>query len=154
MENYYKADKYQARKSVGYLIRSCSNMITTQMEEAFHGKNVSFIQFVILMQLRDGISSTAVELCTNVRYDSGALTRVLDQLEENKLLKRERSKQDRRVVELKLTAKGVKTAEDLLPIVVNKYNSWLEDFKPAEADQIIELLTKLKTKICSSAKVK
>ncbi len=81
---YYEADNYQARRSIGYLIRSCSNIITTQLEAAFAEQDVSFIQFVILMNLRDKMASTAAELCVNVRYDSGAVTRVLDQLEENK----------------------------------------------------------------------
>ena len=146
--DYYNSKTYEARRSIGYLIRSSSNMITTQMEAAFVDSDVNFIQFVVLMHLRDKLAKTAAELCSNLRYDSGALTRVIDQLENNKFLKRVRSTDDRRVVELLLTAKGVKTAEALLPVVYEKYNSWLDEFSPKEADQLIELLIKLRGKIC------
>jgi DNA-binding MarR family transcriptional regulator len=60
----------------------------------------TFTQWVVMMHLRDGLALNARELCVQLRHDSGAVTRVLDQLEARGLVQRERSLEDRREVKL------------------------------------------------------
>jgi DNA-binding MarR family transcriptional regulator len=64
-----------------------------------------------------------------------SMTRMLDRLEEKDLLRRERSEQDRRVVNLHLTAKGRKVASKIWPIVVESMHVHLEGFKKNELVQ-------------------
>lgn len=149
-KRYYKAETYQARKSVGYLLRRGRNLLTMQVEDIFKkkfGDGVPFVQWVVLMCLRDDLARTASEICLYTCHDSGALTRVLDQMEENGLIKRQRSTQDRRVVELKLTAEGRKKVESLIVVVVEYYNRLLEDFTHEEVDTMLNLLTRLVGKL-------
>jgi len=56
------------------------------------------------MSVRDGIALNPKDICIQLRHDSGALTRVLDQLESRGLVLRQRSAEDRRAIELHLTA--------------------------------------------------
>ncbi len=154
VDNYYKSEGYESRKSVGFLIRRASHMLTSEIEAIFAERDVTFVQWVILMNLRDGLADTSSGLCNNIRYDSGALTRVIDQLEERKLISRNRSDADRRVVSLALTSEGKKTVESLLPLVVEKYNLWFEDFTKDEADTLIKLLMKFINSITIHSKPK
>ncbi len=152
---YYKVDGYQSRRSVGYLLRRGSKLITTAVEDMFSEEDdVNFVQWVILMHLRDGLGSTAAELCDRLCHDSGALTRTLDQMENRGLLQRTRSQQDRRVVELHLTDKGRKITESYLPPLVGLYNSLFEDFTKEETDQMIDLLIRLNAKLAEHNGVK
>jgi DNA-binding MarR family transcriptional regulator len=150
-KQYYNAKNYEARKSVGYLARRARTLMTSRIEalfaERFADKDITFVQYVVLMCLRDDLARTSAEICQYVCYDSGALTRVIDQMEKRRWLKRKRSTTDRRVIELSLTALGRKTVESLIVVAVEFYNEMLADFTHAEADTLISLMTKLVTKL-------
>ena len=102
-KQYYKTEHYQSQRSIGYLLRRAGKLITGRIEALFIREDVSFVQWVILMHLRDGISMTAAELSQHLCHDSGALTRVIDQMEERNLIRRQRSTEDRRMVSLELS---------------------------------------------------
>jgi len=146
-KQYYRAETYEARRSIGYLIRRSRNLITHGLEtlfnENFSSRKITFAQWVVLMCLRDNLAKTPAELCQSMCYDSGALTRLLDQMEERRLIRRRRSTKDRRVVRLSLTPEGKKTVQEILKIVVKYYNGLLANFTAKEAGTFILLLTRL-----------
>jgi DNA-binding MarR family transcriptional regulator len=146
-KQYYKVSQYQSLRSIGYLLRRAGKLITGRIEALFTEEEVTFVQWVILMHLREGISMTAAELCQHLCHDSGALTRVIDSMEERGLIKRQRSLEDRRMVTLELTEPGRKAIESFLPRVVGLYNGLLSDFTQEEADTLISLLTRVITKL-------
>jgi DNA-binding MarR family transcriptional regulator len=146
-KQYYKVKGYQSQKSIGYLLRRSGKLITGRIEALFIQEDVSFVQWVILMHLRDGISMTSAELCQHLCHDSGALTRVIDQMEKRRLIERKRSIKDRRRVGLELTQEGSNVIESFLPRVTGLYNDLLADFSKEEADLMISLLTRFIAKL-------
>jgi DNA-binding MarR family transcriptional regulator len=70
------------------------------------------------------------------------VTRILDQLEARDLVRRERSLDDRREVNLRLTDAGFQVVESLIPIVVDKLNFVLRDFSGNEVAELTRLLNK------------
>lgn len=140
---HYAAASFKARQSIGYLLKRAHGLLMERAEAAFENHDITFTQWVILLRLRDGLGSTAAELCRGVGHDSGALTRVLDQLEKRRLIERSRSKQDRRVVELALTRQGHAMLESLIPLTVDKLNEAVNDFSAAEFREFLRLLEKL-----------
>src|SRR5262249_33103581 len=109
----------------------------------FAAHDLSFIQWITLMKLKEGHARTASDLCKTMHYDNGSVTRLLDQLEARGLLVRERSKTDRRVIMLKLTPEGERKIIELVPIAVDGLNRALSDFSKAEFTQLTQLLNKL-----------
>src|ERR1700684_4050405 len=140
---HYRAESYKARSSVGYLIKRAHSLLIDQLEAAVAGSDITATQWVVLMHLRDGLAINASDLCAQLRHDSGALTRLIDQLEARALVQRERSREDRREVQLRLTTAGLATLTSLLPKVVDKLNFALRDFSRAEATELSRLLSKL-----------
>src|ERR1700676_3869767 len=130
---HYRAESYKARSSVGYLIKRAHSLLIDQLEAAVAGSDITATQWVVLMHLRDGLAINATDLCSQLRHDSGALTRVIDQLEARGLVQRERSREDRRAVQLRLTDAGVATVAALVPRVVDKVNLRLGASPGAEA---------------------
>jgi len=143
LKNYYNVKGYQSQRSIGYLLRRSGKLITARIEALFTQEDVSFVQWVILMNLRDGLCVTAAELCQRLCHDSGALTRIIDQMEKRGLIRRQRSTKDRRRVVLELTGEGRKVTESFLPRVMGLYNGLLSNFTREEADTLINLLTRL-----------
>ena len=98
-EQHYHAATYTAKSSVGYLIKRSHAMLMDLLENLFADRGFSFIHYAILTYVRDGIAVNPKDICVQYRHDSGALTRVIDQLEKRGLLERVRRGADRRKVE-------------------------------------------------------
>jgi DNA-binding MarR family transcriptional regulator len=144
-KQHYQVSTYKAQLSVGYLVKRAHSLMLDIMEPVIEQRGFSFIQYVVLSALRDGIAVNPKAICMQFRHDSGALTRIIDQLAERGLLERVRRDRDRRKVELQLTAAGRETIESLIPLVVDKLNEVLADFSKAEVQELLRLLVKLNT---------
>jgi DNA-binding MarR family transcriptional regulator len=153
-KQHYQAATYRAQNSVGYLIKRAQSLILDVLEPLFEEQGFSYIQYVILAWLRDGIAVNPKDICSQFRHDSGALTRVIDQLADRGLLERVRRDRDRRKVELQLTEAGRKTVEGLIPLVVEKLNLALADFTSEEVREFLRLLLKLNTRLQSTVDAK
>jgi DNA-binding MarR family transcriptional regulator len=149
-KQYYKVESYRAQDSVGYLLKRAHSLNVDVMEPVLEARGFTFLQYVILARLRDGIAVNPRDICMQFRHDSGALTRVIDQLAERGLLERVRRDRDRRKVELQLTPAGRDTIERLIPPVVEKLNFVLADFSDAEVRELQRLLVKLNAKLLST----
>jgi DNA-binding MarR family transcriptional regulator len=144
-KQHYQIATYKAQMSVGYLVKRAHSLMLDIMEPVIEQRGFTFIQYVVLSSLRDGIAVNPKAICTQYRHDSGALTRIIDQLAERGLLERVRRDRDRRKVELQLTAAGRDTIESLIPPVVEKLNEVLIEFSKAEVQELLRLLVKLNT---------
>jgi len=140
---HYDARTYTVQDSVGYLMRHGASLMREELEAAFANHGFTFVQWVTMMRVRDNPALTAGDLCRDLHHDSGAFTRVLDQLENRGLIRRERSETDRRVVLLHLTPDGRRVVETLLPIVVDRLNHALAEFSAAEVATLAKLLRRL-----------
>lgn len=147
MIKHYKPEGYRARTSIGYLVKRSHALMSESLDVAFAQQDFTFMQWVVLMTVRDGLAVTAATICRDYRHDQGALTRVIDQLETRGLLERQRSTEDRRVVELKLTEQGSKTVESLIPVVVERLNTALDGFTVEEVSELTRLLGKLVSRV-------
>lgn len=154
VKQYYKIEEYHASRSIGYLLKSSSKQIRQRIEELFEKEEVTFVQWGILMSLRYNLAKTSAELCQHICHDSGALTRILDQLEKRGIIERKRSIKDRRIVELNLTDSGHKITDYFLPRIVGFYNNLLDDFTKEEIDTLISLLNRINSKLVNDNDLK
>jgi DNA-binding MarR family transcriptional regulator len=150
-KQHYQVSTYKAQLSIGYLVKRAHSLMLDIMEPVIEQRGFSFVQYVVMSALRDGIAMNPKVICTQFRHDSGALTRIIDQLAERGLLERVRRDRDRRKVELQLTPTGRETIESIIPLVVDKLNEVLTDFSKAEVQELLRLLVKLNTTLQAHA---
>src|SRR5579863_733164 len=150
-KQHYQVSTYRAQTSIGYLVKRAHSLMLDVMEPLLEERGFSFVQYVILAWLRDGIAVNPKDICAQYRHDSGAMTRVIDQLAERGLLERIRRDRDRRKVELQLTPAGREAIEGIIPLVVDKLNLALGDFSGEEVQELLRLLIKLNTTLQSGA---
>ena len=149
-KRHYRVSTYRAQNSIGYLMKRAHSLMLDVLEPVLEKHGFTFVQYVILSWLRDGIALNPKDICFQFRHNSGALTRVIDQLAERGLLERIRRDRDRRKVDLQLTAGGRETIQSLIPMVVEKLNLALADFSSAEVQDFLRLLIKLNTTLQSA----
>jgi DNA-binding MarR family transcriptional regulator len=142
-KRYYRTETFKARRSIGYLIRRLNNLTIPHAQARFADQELSFTHWIALMSLRNGITHSCSDLARHLGHDTGATTRLIDQLESRGLVVRRRDVDDRRIVNLSLTAAGHAVATALMPRTMEFWNDMLEGFTAAEATTLIDLLTRL-----------
>jgi DNA-binding MarR family transcriptional regulator len=140
---HYKPESFHLRDSMGYLIKRSQRLMQERIEALFEQQNFTLQQWVVLMYLRDGLAVTTADMCRDLHHDSGAMTRLVDQLASRKLIERRRSADDRRVVELSLTAAGAEVLETLIPTACDALNTALEGFTREEVKLLQSMLRRL-----------
>ncbi|MFC4312298.1 MarR family winged helix-turn-helix transcriptional regulator [Steroidobacter flavus] len=146
---HYTAETFKTHDSLGYLLKTCHSRMLKAGEKALAAHDLSFMQWVALMKLKEGTAVTAAALCQLMSYDTGALTRLLDQLEARELVERRRNIADRRIVDLKLTPAGLRKVDELLPAVVECLNDLLAAFSLEEVAALTRLLAKLQKSLAA-----
>ena len=79
-----------------------------------------------------GLASTVAELARECDLDAGSMTRLLDRLEAKELVRRSRSVNDRRVVNLALTDTGRAAAKGIPDVLCSVQNQLLAGFSVEE----------------------
>lgn len=142
-EQHYRPATYRSRDSVGYLIRRLYTLLLARFEGALAQADFTLTQWIVLIQVHEGVARTASDIARDVGHDTGALTRVIDQLEARGFLQRRRSARDRREVELCLTPAGHAIVKQLLPLVVDQTNAALAPLTRDEFRQLQRHLVRL-----------
>jgi len=140
---YYDTASYSAQRSLGFLIRTLHNLAVPRAERLFEGEELTFTHWCTLMSLRDGLADTSSEIARVLSQDTGAMTRVIDALERRGLVRRTRSRRDRRVIHLALTREGRRTGNAMMARVVASWNETLATFGAKDVDTLISLMTRL-----------
>ena len=141
---HYRVEDFRGEICIGYLISRASASNRQQLERLFEGEDITFTQWRVLMCLRDGLANTCADISRELAHDKGSMTRLIDQLEGRGFLKRQRDREDRRIVFLTLTAAGRAAVNRLVPKLVNYYNELLTSFSQQELKLLTHLLKKLR----------
>lgn len=140
---YYSLESLEANSSVGYLLKRCGVLMTQVAERRFESLPITFSQWVVLIHLAQQEHVSATALSAHVGQDMGALTRVVDELERLGFAQRERSRRDRRAVEIAITPAGRREAENAKRVVVELLNRLVEPFTEREIDTLLRLLQRV-----------
>jgi DNA-binding MarR family transcriptional regulator len=145
----YDPQSYNPRKGLGHLISRVRAELLAAIDrelakdEEITSMEVSSAQFVILAMLSAGTAKSASDLCKCISYDAGAMTRMLDRLEEKELLRRSRDPSDRRLVNLELTEKGNAAMPRMREAAIRVLNRFLHSFTKEEVDQMEGYLNRM-----------
>jgi len=112
------------------------------MDAALKAVDITAQQMGIIMYVGRGVVNTPFELSKLLEIDSGLMTRMLDKLEKADFLVRTRSVDDRRIVHLQLTEKGLLLTREIPKIAPEVLNERLKDFSQEEFTELQRLLQK------------
>jgi len=149
MGDIYDSATYEPRKGVGHLLHRVRTEMLAAVDRAMAADEqlavmeVSSAQFIILVTLSMDTAKSASDLCKYISYDAGAMTRMIDRLEEKGLLRRSRDPGDRRLVNLELTEKGREALPRMRDVAMGVLNRFLHGFSKAEARQLEGFLTRM-----------
>ncbi|MEW6344389.1 MAG: MarR family transcriptional regulator [Paraburkholderia sp.] len=140
--DHYTRESFNSEVSVGFSINKARNVMVAEMDNALKGLDITSQQMGILLSLQRGTADTPFELSKLLGIDTGLMTRMLDKLEAKGLLQRSRNLEDRRVVNLMLTRKGIEVANQVPDVAPSVLNARLKRFTKEEFKEFGRLLKK------------
>jgi DNA-binding MarR family transcriptional regulator len=143
METAVPPEMYAGIDSIGYLLRRCAKLMAQEGERLPYGRDLTFTQGVALALIHFDVAATAGEIARNLGHNSGATTRMIDQLEAQGLVERRREMDDRRVVALSLTPDGIQAVERFQALLSGLTRRVLSGFDPSEVQMLVFLLKRL-----------
>lgn len=129
---FYRPESWSTEDSVGYYMRRTVHLVTDAVDHELAPTGLTSAQWIPLLKLYMGESSTVADLARVCNHDTGAMTRTLDRLEAKGLIRRVRSSEDRRVVNLELTDEGRATARKIPAALCRVQNAHLRAFTEDE----------------------
>ena len=101
-----------------------------------------------VVKILEGIGDLSLsELSDKIRAQNSTVTGIIDRMEREGLVQRQRSTEDRRVVHIRLTDKGEKLARDIPvePMVI--FRNALGSLSAEETRELLKILTKLAKRV-------
>lgn len=128
----------------GHLIRRLNQMSTKvflkRMQEA--GYDLTPVQFAALDAVWSSPGLDQAGIAAQIAYDRATIGGVIDRLEQKGLVSRTINERDRRARSVRITDKGQRIYEDILPIVERLQTDILGDLTVGEQEQFLCLARK------------
>lgn len=128
---------------LGYLINQARNAVLAAMERELAPLEVTAAQFIVVLGIAHKRAGTPSEMAKLLGSDSGATTRLLDRIESKGIIRRVRSAEDRRAVNVELTEKGQELHPQIMAAVAKVHEQLLGRFSDTELGQFRSFLRKI-----------
>ena len=143
IEPIYDTRTFQPKAGLSRLLGQVKLELLDALDRELAPLDITAAQYVVLVTLAEGPVDSASGLCRGVSYDPGAMTRMIDRLERKGLVRRVRSPDDRRKINLELTAEGRAVYPRLIESSVNVMNRYLRGFRRDEVEQLEAFLQRI-----------
>ncbi|MCT4561082.1 MAG: MarR family transcriptional regulator [Crocinitomicaceae bacterium] len=107
------------------------------------GIEVTVDQWIVMKCLVENPESTQMELAEKVFKDNASVTRILNLLVKQKLIRRSPSKKDRRRTDLTITEAGMNVIEKMAPIIEENRAKALAGLSKEEIDLIRKTMSQI-----------
>ena len=128
---------------MGMLLGRANSLKDRILDKQLVPYGVTSSQFKVLIIIAQFHADSPAELCRHLSLDSGSMTRMLDRLEQKKLIERSRSATDRRQVQLALTAEGGAITDQLPQISADAMNELFSALDAQEVASLEKILSKV-----------
>ena len=129
--------------TIGYLSRYAHRAFVKALADELEPHGILTAQWSVLRILWDIEGLTQVELAERMRVEKASLTGVLDAMERRGLIIRERNAEDRRKINITLTAQGRRLKPQLLPHAARINRKATRGMTEAETLELRRLLEKV-----------
>ncbi|HOP70288.1 MAG TPA: MarR family transcriptional regulator [Bacillota bacterium] len=125
------------------LLRHVAFIIKKRGRDILSDFDITTPQFLALVVLKDRPGITMGELCERLYLACSTATDLIDRMEKNGYLERNRDADDRRVIRLSITEKGQNIIDQVINARRRYVDSILKQLTQEEIDQLAQALEKL-----------
>ena len=143
MADIYTPESFDPRTSIGALIGRARSALFNTMDAALAPFDLTTPQYIALVLIASGTATRPGDICKKIQHDPGAMTRLIDKLVQHELVHRVSDPNDRRALNLELTARGKALYPEVCKATTDVMNRSLNGFTKTEARQLEDLLQRM-----------
>lgn len=128
---------------LGYLLSQTRNAAFHDLTVELEPLGITCAQFRVVVGIAHERAHTLSDFARYLDYDTGAMKRLLDRVEEKGLIRRVPCPSDRRALNLELTDEGRALYPHLMVAVKKVHERMLQGFSAAEEQQLQDLLQRV-----------
>ena len=129
--------------SLGFRMAVAARSMKRSLEIKLSEYGITSSQYTVLEILWKHNSLSLSDLGKLLYFDNPTITGIIDRMEEAKLVKRRRDKNDRRVIQVHLTEKGL-DLQPILPKIAKAVNKKaVDNFKKSEKTRLLDFTKRL-----------
>ena len=132
-----------ARHGISRLINRVRVEIIDALDRELAPFDITAPQLFVLSSVANGEADSAASLCKSISYDPGAMTRMIDRLQQKGLVRRIPHPEDRRAMNLELTVAGKALYPQLLAAKDAVAAQFLRGFDKDEQKQLEGFLLRM-----------
>jgi len=130
-------------RRVARLISRAQNALADELDVKLAPFDITAAQYVVLSTLHSGRANIAAQICKELSYSPGAMTRMLNRLEQKGMIQKAPSLGNRRTVQLELTEAGQRLFPSLLEASGTVIDQYFGAFSAQELGTFETLLLKM-----------
>jgi len=116
------------------------NRLTLNLREDFRPLKITLARWRVLSTLTASNGRSIGQLASFMVMEQPALSRVIDQMERDRLVVRRLASEDNRVVRVYLTAAGRHKFEEIRPLEIRHYKNVIDGIDQSDLEQLSGLL--------------
>ena len=132
-----------ARHGITRLITRVRVELIDALDRELAPYEITAPQLIVLASVANGEADSAAALCKSISYDPGAMTRMIDRLQQKGLVRRIPHPEDRRAMNLELTVAGKALYPKLLEAKERVAAQFLRGFSQDETAQLEGFLLRM-----------
>ncbi|WGT52623.1 MarR family winged helix-turn-helix transcriptional regulator [Thioclava nitratireducens] len=143
MENKDIPIPMSQRRGLGASLRLAHHLYGKRLQKRLIASELSMAQYIHLRTLKEEVRVSQSELSAQLGIEKASSTRVLDELAQRGLIRRERHKQDKRMLVVSLTEAGHAKIDEAMESARVIANVASQDFDEGELLQLFRALDKM-----------
>jgi DNA-binding MarR family transcriptional regulator len=134
-----------AREELSLNLKVASSMLSNRMDKLISGYGITASQYNVLRILKGvyPVGHPRCEIALRMIETAPDITRLIDRLEKQGLVTRDRTQQDRRMSITKLTEKGLNLVDEIKPIMDREHKNATKNLTEEECRKLSYLLEKM-----------
>lgn len=136
-------NKHTEPRRVARLISRAQNTLADELDTKLAPFDITAAQYVVLSTLHSGRANIAAQICKELSYSPGAMTRMLNRLEQKGMIQKAPSLGNRRTVQLELSDAGQRLFPHLLEASGTVIDQYFGAFSAQELETFEALLLKM-----------
>jgi DNA-binding MarR family transcriptional regulator len=138
-----EAPSIHASHSIIRLIHRLRVELIDALDRELAPYDISAPQLIVLSSVANSEADSAAALCKSISYDPGAMTRMIDRLEQKGLIRRVPNPDDRRATNLEITVAGKALYPQLLAAKETVQAQFLRGFSETDVRTLESLLNRV-----------
>ena len=128
---------------IAFITNKYNKEITELFNQRLQEHNITRVQWIALFYIGNNEGITQRDLAQILDSNESSIVRLIDRMEKENIVKREKDPTDRRVTKLFLTEEGMKKRDEILPIGEKFSKDCIKGISDEELETFKEVLNKM-----------